>query len=88
MTSATIHGPRAASAKATTRPPEPPPVRTLLRAQTRHYERHVLAWYALGRVREARAAWAAVCDLRRRLADPELDVTPSTPALEADVRRS
>jgi hypothetical protein len=35
-----------------------------LRARTRFYERHVLAWYALGRVHEARAAWAAVCELR------------------------
>ena len=43
-----------------------------LRAQTGYYERHVLAWYALGRVREARAAWAAVSALRRRLADAEL----------------
>jgi hypothetical protein len=35
-----------------------------LRARTRFYERHVLAWYALGRVQEARAAWAAVCELQ------------------------
>jgi len=41
------------------------PAEPLLHARTRHYERHVLAWYALGRVQEARAAWAAVRDLRR-----------------------
>ncbi len=41
-------------------------------AAIRYYQRHVLAWYALGRVQEARAAWAAVCDLRRRPADAQL----------------
>jgi hypothetical protein len=35
-----------------------------LRARTRFFERHVLAWYALGHVHEARAAWAAVRELR------------------------
>jgi hypothetical protein len=44
---------------------EPPTVHALLRARTKYYERHVLAWYALGRVPEARAAWAAVRELRR-----------------------
>jgi hypothetical protein len=41
---------------------------TMLRAQTRYYERHVLAWYALGRAQDARAAWDAVGQLRGRLA--------------------
>ena len=44
---------------------EPQTIRALLRARTRYYERHVLAWYALGRVHEARAAWAAVCEIGR-----------------------
>ena len=60
MTSATLH--RAPAAIATTDTPHP---ESLLRARTRYYERHVLAWYALGRVHDARAAWAAVLELRR-----------------------
>jgi hypothetical protein len=36
----------------------------------------VLAWYALGHVQEARAAWSAVCEMRHRLADMELDPAP------------
>jgi hypothetical protein len=37
------------------------PTETLtLRDAVKHYERHVLAWYALGRVEEARAARAAI----------------------------
>jgi hypothetical protein len=44
---------------------QPATVRTGLRARTAYYERHVLAWYALGRWQDARAAWAAVCELRR-----------------------
>ena len=60
----------------------------LLRARTRYYERHVLAWYALGRAHEAREAWAAVCDLRRRTADMELDPTSPTSGLDAYLRRA
>jgi hypothetical protein len=36
-----------------------------LRAALRHYEQHVIAWYALGRVSEARAARATIERLRR-----------------------
>jgi putative two-component system protein, hydrogenase maturation factor HypX/HoxX len=34
-----------------------------LRQTVKHYERHVLAWYALGRVAEARSARAAIASL-------------------------
>jgi len=33
---------------------------TRLRAARRYYERHVIAWYALGRITQARAARAAI----------------------------
>jgi hypothetical protein len=42
----------------------------LLRGATKHYERHVLAWYALGRVSDARAARERIraleCAMSRR----------------------
>ena len=63
MKSVTVH--RNVSAETAIPAGKPQTVSALLRARTRHYERHVLAWYALGRVPEARAAWAAVCELRR-----------------------
>lgn len=77
--------PRAATVKTSTLPrePAPPTVRTLLRAQTRYYERHVLAWYALGRVQESRAAFAAVCALRRRVADADQASGSSISGLDA-----
>ena len=34
-----------------------------LRAATRHYEQHVIAWHALGRLSEARAARDAIAQL-------------------------
>ena len=37
---------------------------SLTHALTRYYERHVLAWYALGRRDEARAVRAAITDPR------------------------
>jgi hypothetical protein len=63
MNPVTVH--RNTSAKTATAASAPQTVRALLRGRTRYYERHVLAWYALGRVQDARAAWAAVCELRR-----------------------
>jgi hypothetical protein len=36
-----------------------------LKSAIRHYERHVIAWHALGRVSEARAARARIEWLRR-----------------------
>jgi hypothetical protein len=62
MSSTTIHG--GASARNGTAPTDPPTIQALLRARTRYFERHVLAWYASGRVQDARAAWTAVCELR------------------------
>jgi hypothetical protein len=38
-----------------------------LRATIRHYEQHVIAWYALGRVIEARSARGAVARCREKL---------------------
>ena len=52
----------------------------MLRAQTRYYERHVLAWYALGRPRDARAAWDGVCHLRGRLASTRTAADPGASA--------
>jgi hypothetical protein len=49
-----------------------------LRAATRYYERHVIAWYALGRLWEARAARDAIARLRQELA-PQLHSTSSGP---------
>jgi hypothetical protein len=71
MSSATIHRTLAALATtpASSRGPAPATAEAMLRAQIRHYERHVLAWYALGRVQEARAAWNAVYHLRGCLAN-------------------
>jgi hypothetical protein len=63
MNAVTLH--RTTSAPAGIRRAEPLTMRALRRARTRHYERHVLAWYALGRVHEARAAWAAVREVGR-----------------------
>jgi hypothetical protein len=61
-------------------------VRALLRARARYFERHVLGWYALGRVQEAHAAWSAVCEMRHRVADMELDPTSPVSALDAFLR--
>ena len=63
MNSVTLH--RNPSVTAGTRRAELLTMRALRRARTRHYERHVLAWYALGRVHEARTAWAAVREIGR-----------------------
>jgi hypothetical protein len=41
---------------------------TPLREATKHYERHVLAWYALGRQAEARSAHEAIVHYRQALA--------------------
>jgi hypothetical protein len=38
-----------------------------LRAAIRHYEQHVIAWYALGRVTEARSARDAIARCREKL---------------------
>ena len=65
MNSAILAGDADAKTKTAAPAPEPTAVRALLRERTRYYERHVLAWYALGRVQDARAAWAAVCEIRR-----------------------
>jgi hypothetical protein len=46
--------------------PSPADVRS--RAGTRYYEQHVLAWYALGRITEARSACAAMLHGRQALA--------------------
>lgn len=40
-----------------------------LRAATRYYQRHVLAWYALGRIGEARRARDAIASCQRALAE-------------------
>jgi|SRR5450755_1748935 len=40
----------------------------LLRTATKDYERHVLAWYALGRVTEARSARETIRSYERALA--------------------
>ena len=63
MNAVTLH--RTTSARAGIRRAEPLTMRALLRARTRYYEQHVLAWYALGRAHEARAAWAAVREIGR-----------------------
>ena len=68
---------RDTSASAAVSLPELLTVRALTSARARYFERHVLAWYALGRVQEARAASAAVCEIRRRVADMGLDPLPS-----------
>jgi len=39
-----------------------------LRAATRYYEQHVIAWYALGRLSEARAARDAIARYRQTAA--------------------
>jgi hypothetical protein len=46
-----------------------------LRAATRHYEQHVIAWHALGRLSEARVAHAAIVRCRRRLAAAPQEAT-------------
>ena len=43
--------------------------RERLRAAIRYYERHVISWYALGRVDEARRARDAIRSFRRALAE-------------------
>jgi hypothetical protein len=47
------------------KPPDDAAVR--LSEATKYYERHVLSWYALGRVHEARSARAAILRCRRAL---------------------
>jgi putative two-component system protein, hydrogenase maturation factor HypX/HoxX len=47
-------------------------MRERLRAATRYYERHVIAWYVLGRVDEARRAWDAIAFAKRALAEEEI----------------
>jgi hypothetical protein len=42
-----------------------PPAAARFRAATRHYEQHVLAWHALGRVTEARSAREAILHYRQ-----------------------
>ena len=85
MNSTILH--RNAAAKTAIPAPEPPTVRAQLRARTRYYERHVLAWYALGRAQDARAAWAAVCEMRNRMTDTELDAGSPTSALDVYLGR-
>lgn len=63
MNSATLHG--NVSAETATSSSQTTTISALLRARTKYYERHVLAWYALGRVHDARAARDAVRELRR-----------------------
>jgi hypothetical protein len=48
------------------------PADARLRAATRYYEQHVLAWYALGRVSEARSAREAIARQRRESTQVEL----------------
>lgn len=55
-------------------PPSIPPA-TALRASVKHYERHVLAWYALGRVTEARAARDAIASQRSADTPPQPPVS-------------
>lgn len=41
-----------------------------LRAAIRHYEQHVIAWYALGRIIEARSARGAIVHCREKAGSP------------------
>jgi hypothetical protein len=66
---------------ASARPPEAGPLRPrisatpalaeLLRQAIKHYERHVLAWYALGRIGQARLARETIAGYRRALTDAD-----------------
>jgi hypothetical protein len=47
------------------------PVAELVRQAIKHYERHVLAWYALGRVGQARLARETIAGYRRALTDAD-----------------
>ena len=49
-----------------------------LRAATRYYEQHVIAWHALGRLSEARAARDDIARYRQELG-AELDQTSNPP---------
>lgn len=49
-----------------------------LRAATRHYEQHVIAWHALGRLSEARAARDDIALYRQKLG-AETDQPANTP---------
>ena len=49
-----------------------------LRAATRHYEQHVIAWHALGRLSEARAARDDIAHYRQKL-EAELDQPANPP---------
>jgi hypothetical protein len=44
-------------------------IAALMRQATKHYERHVLAWHALGRVGHARVARQTIAGYRRALTD-------------------
>jgi hypothetical protein len=81
---ATVRGD--ASANAAASPPELLTIRALLRVRARYFERHALGWYALGRVPQARAAWAAVCELRHHLADMELNPPSPVSTIDAFLR--
>jgi hypothetical protein len=48
-----------------TKPDSLTPAAARWQAATRYYEQHVLAWYALGRVSEARAAREAIAHYRK-----------------------
>jgi hypothetical protein len=70
----TLHAPHArAYARAALRGIDPQPgsayhAAERLRAATRHYEQHVIAWHALGRLSEARAARDDIAHYRQKLA--------------------
>jgi hypothetical protein len=61
-------------------PAQRPPARSagaLLVEATRYFERHVLAWYALGRVSEARSARKAIEHHRQALAGESRKFPPA-----------
>ena len=57
-----------------------------LRAATRKYEQHVIAWHALGRLSAARAARDDVAHYRQKLG-AELD-QPASPSIEQSATTS
>jgi putative two-component system hydrogenase maturation factor HypX/HoxX len=58
---------RSTARRPETEPDSLTPAAARLQAATRHYEQHVLAWYALGRIGEARAAREAIAHCREAL---------------------
>jgi len=58
---------RATARRSEIEPDSLTPAAARLQAATRYYEQHVLAWYALGRVSEARAARQAITRCREGL---------------------